>query len=67
MMGRVFARASRVIVDLGEATSGSGLLFNELAEAEISDTIDTRPSSNVRVVRELECLLRRPWFSRGYS
>jgi hypothetical protein len=36
MMDRVFAMASRVIVDLGEETPGSHLLFDELVEAEQS-------------------------------
>ena len=64
MMERIFKAASRVIVELGEATPGSCLLFDELVEAETSGTLDIRPSPNKSIVRELECLFRRPWFSR---
>jgi len=67
IIDRVFARASRVIVDLGEETLGSRLLFNELAEAEQSKKLTgkyTRPWPNDRIIHELECLYRRPWFSR---
>ncbi|CZR62776.1 uncharacterized protein PAC_12673 [Phialocephala subalpina] len=67
MMDRVFAIASRVIVDLGEETSGSRLLFNELVEAEQSNKLTgkyTRPWPNDKIIQELDCLFRRPWFSR---
>jgi len=66
MMDRVFATASRVIVDLGEETPGSRLLFNELAEADKSKKLTgkyTRPWPNDRIIQELDCLYRRPWFS----
>jgi hypothetical protein len=67
MMDRVFAIASRVIVDLGEETPGSCLLFNELVEAELSNKLTgkyARPWPNDKIIQELDCLFRRPWFSR---
>ena len=67
MMDRVFAMASRVIVDLGEETPGSRLLFDELVEAEQSNKRTgkyTRPWPSNKIIQELECLFRRPWFSR---
>ncbi|KAH7410638.1 heterokaryon incompatibility protein-domain-containing protein [Cadophora sp. MPI-SDFR-AT-0126] len=64
MMDRVFAIAARVIVDLGEETPGSCLFFNELAEAEQSRTLNTRREPSPEIIHELECLFRRPWFSR---
>jgi hypothetical protein len=67
MMDRVFAMASRVIVDLGEETPGSRLLFDELVEAEQSKKRTgkyTRPWPSDKIIQELECLFRRPWFSR---
>jgi hypothetical protein len=67
MMDRVFARASRVIVDLGDETPGSRLLFDELQEAEEVNKLTgkyTRLRPNDRIVQELGCLYRRPWFSR---
>jgi hypothetical protein len=67
MMDRVFAIASRVIVDLGEETPGSRLLFDELVEADQSYKLTgkyTRPRPSDKIIQELECLFRRPWFSR---
>jgi len=67
MMDRVFARASRVIVDLGEATPGSCRIFNELAEAENSKMPTgkyDKPKPSDELVGELERLFRHPWFSR---
>jgi hypothetical protein len=67
MMDRVFAMASRVIVDLGEETPGSRLLFDELVEAEQSKKLTgkyTRPWPSDKIIQELDCLFRRPWFSR---
>ena len=67
MMDRVFAMASRVIVDLGEETPGSRLLFDELVEAEQSNKRTgkyMRPRPSDKIIQELECLFRRPWFSR---
>jgi hypothetical protein len=67
MMDRVFAMASRVIVDLGEETPGSRLLFDELVEADQSNKLTgkyTRPRPSDKIIQELECLFRRPWFWR---
>jgi hypothetical protein len=67
MMDRIYARASQVIVDLGEETPGCRLLFTELMEADKSKTQTgeyMRPRPSDRIIEELECLYRRPWFSR---
>lgn len=70
IMDRIFAEASRVIIDLGEETPGSRLLFAELIEADKSQSLAgfwgllTRPKPSKEIVQELEALYRRPWFSR---
>ncbi|KAF2094038.1 hypothetical protein NA57DRAFT_25350, partial [Rhizodiscina lignyota] len=71
IMDRIFASASGVIVDLGEATPGSRLLFEELADAD-ADADQTREPTgkfirqwpNEEIIQELEYLYQRPWFSR---
>jgi Heterokaryon incompatibility protein (HET) len=67
IMDKIFATATRVVVDLGEATPGSDYLFEELAEADECEMLTggfCRPLPNRRVVRELAELFKRPWFQR---
>jgi len=61
IMNKVYARGLRTVIYLGEATPGTDLLFEELAEAELS--LD-RPAPSATIVQQLEELLIRPWFRR---
>lgn len=68
IMDRIYATAFRVIAYLGEETPGSRLLFAELSRADSmyqsQGTSDSCPVPNDEVVRELDELFCRPWFSR---
>ncbi|KAF2686360.1 hypothetical protein K458DRAFT_430202 [Lentithecium fluviatile CBS 122367] len=67
IMDEVFKRAFNVTVFLGEQTTGSRVLFEELAAADRALSLGedcNRPSPNDAIVQELEALFRRPWFKR---
>ncbi|PQE17857.1 hypothetical protein CJF30_00010356 [Rutstroemia sp. NJR-2017a BBW] len=67
IMDRIFGGAFGVTVYLGEATTGSNILFEELAEADKllsqGESCD-RPSPSDSIIRELDALFRRAWFER---
>ncbi|KAF2125227.1 HET-domain-containing protein [Dothidotthia symphoricarpi CBS 119687] len=67
LMDQIFQSASGVVVHLGEETSGSRELFEELAEADndpswIEHGRRTWPSDII--IEQLEILIQRPWFKR---
>lgn len=75
MMFDIFFRASRTMVYLGEETTESEIVFNELIEAAplprnfkaLSGghvVHRARPRPNSELALALDALLRRPWFQR---
>jgi hypothetical protein len=67
MMDKIYNRAAKVVVFLGEHTPGSRVLFKELAEADKLLAVRNmciRPPPSQTVIGELEKLFSRPWFKR---
>ena len=69
IMDSIYRQASRVIAYLGEETTGSRVLFQELAEVDASLSIPstatlTRERPKEMVSQELASLFERPWFRR---
>jgi hypothetical protein len=71
-MDQIYADASAVVVYLGEESSGSRNLFNELAEIdkelsrkkELSSIAEPIIYHRPTIVEELVKLIQRPWFRR---
>lgn len=63
LMGRIYSGAGRVNVWLGEARDGSDALFNWAANGIIRSDTATLPAD---VLRALECLSRRSYWSRAW-
>lgn len=68
IMTDIYESAFEVLVYLGEETTGSRILFEELAEATEAllqgKSLDQRPLPSANVIQALDDLLQRPWFKR---
>ncbi|RYP34406.1 hypothetical protein DL767_004275 [Monosporascus sp. MG133] len=61
-MAEIYARASRVVVWLGEPTAGSDEALEEIRTAAIGKP--TKPSINEQTKQAIQSLLQRQWFER---
>jgi hypothetical protein len=61
IMDQVYAKGFKTLVYLGEATSGTERLFDELEKADMGLEM---PIPGPEIVEQLEELLERPWFRR---
>ncbi|TRX94655.1 hypothetical protein FHL15_004427 [Xylaria flabelliformis] len=68
-MGDIYDAAYHTVVFLGDDISGSQALFQHLLEVDFLISLNYKllryyPEPSKEIIRELEHLLRRPWFSR---
>jgi hypothetical protein len=63
-MAKIYGRANRVVVWLGEAADDSDLAFEEIRVAGGKKSKSTNPLDCGSIQQAVLALLQRPWFRR---
>jgi Heterokaryon incompatibility protein (HET) len=61
-MAKIYAKANRIVVWLGERAPGSDQAMEEIRHA--AEWGLTRPSTDKSIMQSVLALLQRPWFQR---